>query len=228
LVPIDKIVDLLEMTGSVKESDFDENEYFNDLIDICAYISKSEDYVMALASNKKIYSCIKEQLNLVEKDRHTLLHSIIAMAGSLIDDKTTRNAELANDKWGADMEGFKLLEQLREKVSAQTPTLISKYSKEQIEKSGVKERLLKDLCVANLLSEYFNNLKSTKMTDKSEENILNFLEKQYRSYIVNTGILDYLKKVFDHHGGTKVKQSKQNEEEAAKNKAFFGGTDRNS
>jgi hypothetical protein len=129
-VPIGKIIDLLELTASVKDSDYDENEYLNDLIDMCCYISKSEDYVMNLASNEKIFTCIKEQLSLIDKDRHTLLHSIIAMSSALIDDKTTRNAEIANEKWGADMEGFKLLEQLRAKVSAQTPTLVSKYSKE--------------------------------------------------------------------------------------------------
>lgn len=174
-IPIEKIIELLKLTPRVKESDYDESDYFNDIIDLCCYISKSEDYVMVLASNDQIFSCIKDQLALIQKDRHLLLHGIIAMAGALIDDKTTRNAEIANDKWGADMEGFKLLEQLREKVSAQTPTLISKYTKEEIEKSGVKMRLLKDLGVANLLSEYFNNLKSTKMAEKSEENIVNFL-----------------------------------------------------
>lgn len=129
-MPVDKIINLLELTASVKESDYNENEFLGDLIDLCCYISKSEDYVMTLASNTKIYSCIKEQLSLIDKDRHTILHSIIAMSSALIDDKTTRNAEIANDKWGADMEGFKLLEELRAKVSAQTPTLISKYSKE--------------------------------------------------------------------------------------------------
>jgi hypothetical protein len=123
-VPIQKIIDLLKLTPRVKESDYDESDYLNDIIDMCCYISKSEDYVMVLASNDQIFPCIKEQLGLIQKDRHLLLHGIIAMAGALIDDKTTRNAEIANDKWGADLEGFKLLEQLREKVSAQTPTLI--------------------------------------------------------------------------------------------------------
>ena len=85
---------------------------------MCTYISKSEDYVMTLASNENIYKCIKEQLSLIEKDRHAILHSIISMASALIDDKTTRNAEIANEKWGADMEGFKLLEELRAKVSS--------------------------------------------------------------------------------------------------------------
>ena len=55
-----------------------------------------------------------------------------------------------------------------------------------------------DLNVPSLLSEYFKNLKSTKMASKSEENIMNFLlmiseQKKYRPYIVNKGIIDYLK-----------------------------------
>ena len=73
---------------------------------------------MTLASDEKIYSCIKEQLTLIDSDRHTILHSVISLASALVNDKTTINAEIANDKWGADMEGFKLLEQLRAKVSA--------------------------------------------------------------------------------------------------------------
>ena len=107
----------MELTPRVKESDYDENEYLNDIIDMCCYIAKSEENVMHLASNTAIYSCIKQQLVLIEKDRHTILHSVIALCGALIDDKTTRNAELAHDKWGADLEGFKMLEELRAKVS---------------------------------------------------------------------------------------------------------------
>lgn len=219
-MPIEKIVELLELTPRVKESDYDENEFFNDIIDMCCYIAKSEENVMFLASNPAIYSCIKQQLVLIEKDRHTILHSIIALCGALIDDKTTRNAELAHDKWGADMEGFKLLEELRAKVSEQTPTLISKYSKEQIEASGVKMRLLKDLGVSSLLSEYFTNLKSTEMGDTSQENIVNFLlmiseQKQYRPYIVNKGIIEFLKKIFDQQGGSKVKVMKEKQKQEA-------------
>lgn len=198
---------------------------------MCCYISKSEDYVMNLASDTQIYTCIKKQLDFIEEDRHTILHSIIAMSSALIDDKTTRNAEIAHDKWGADMEGFKLLEQLRAKVSQQTPTLVSKYSKAEIEKSGVKMRLLKDLGVPGLLSEYFSNLKSTKMAAQSEENIMNFLlmiseEKKYRPYIVNKGIIDYLKNLFDSHGGSKVRKSKV-EDPDKKARSFFSGVDKN-
>ena len=90
-------------------------------------------------------------------------------------------------------------------------------------------RLLKDLGVPSLLSEYFKNLKSTKMAAQSEENIMNFLlmisdEKKYRPFIVNKGIIDYLKNLFDNHGGTKVKKSKLGDD--PKKRGFFGGIDK--
>jgi hypothetical protein len=77
-------------------------------------------------------------------------------------------------------------------------------------------RLLKDLGVSGLLSEYFSNLKSTEMGDTSQENIVNFLlmiseQKQYRPYIINRGIIEFLKKIFDQHGGSKVKIMKEKE-----------------
>lgn len=53
-------------------------------------------------------------------------------------------------------------------------------------------------------------------------------EKKYRPYIVNKGIIEYLKKLFDSHGGTKVRKSKVGDKDAAKNRSFFGGIDKNS
>ena len=106
------------MTESVKNSDFDETEFLNDSIDILCYIAKSEGHVMKLASNDEIYKILRQQLDLIPNKSQTLLHTVVSLASALIDDKTTKNQELAQEKWGADMEGFKLLEQLRQKVAA--------------------------------------------------------------------------------------------------------------
>lgn len=107
------------MTESVKKSEFDENEFFNDVVDMLTYISKSENHVIKLAENNEIYKILHEEFKHIDKERHTIIHSLVSLSASLIDDKTTKNQELAQDKWGADMEGFKLLEQLRAKVSSQ-------------------------------------------------------------------------------------------------------------
>lgn len=118
-VPLSKIAKLLRMTESVKKSDYDENEFFNDVVDMLTYISKSENHVIKLAQNTEIYKILNEEFAHITKNRHAVIHSLVSLSASLIDDKTTKNQELAQDKWGADMEGFLLLEQLREKVSSQ-------------------------------------------------------------------------------------------------------------
>ena len=119
MVPLSKIVKLLKMTEAVKASDYDEKVFLTDVIDVLCYISKSENHVMRLAENKEVYKILKDAVDQIEGNRHLLLHSVISMSSSLLSDKTTNNQEIAREKWGADMEGFKLLEQLRAKVSEQ-------------------------------------------------------------------------------------------------------------
>lgn len=63
-------------------------------------------------------------------------------------------------------------------------------------------KILKDLNISSLLAEYFKNLESDNLARYSRISILNFLimisdEKKYRPFIVNKGILMFLKKVFD-------------------------------
>lgn len=117
-MPLSKVVKLLKMTESVKNSEYNEVEFLNDVIDILCYISKSEGHVMKLAQNNEIYKILKTQLDLIPNKSQTLLHTVVSLASSLIDDKTTKNQELAQEKWGADMEGFKLMEELRKKVAS--------------------------------------------------------------------------------------------------------------
>lgn len=63
-------------------------------------------------------------------------------------------------------------------------------------------RLLSELKITSLLAEYFQNLDSGNLAKYSRLNLLNFLimiseQKKYRPYIVNKGILMFLKKIFD-------------------------------
>lgn len=117
-VPLQTIGKLLKMTPSLVDSAFDERDFLSDVIDILCYIAKDEFHVLRIASDNEIYKLIKIALDSVSGKRHVLLHSIINLATTLTGDRSARNHELANDKWGVDYEGFKLLEQLREKTSA--------------------------------------------------------------------------------------------------------------
>ena len=91
--------------------------------------------------------------------------------------------------------------------------MLSKYTKDEIEKSGVKMRLLKDLNITSLLAEYFSKLKSAKLAVTTQKGILNFLlmiseEKKYRPYIVNKGVIEYLKMMFDNEATKKPMREK--------------------
>lgn len=79
---------------------------------------------------------------------------------------------------------------------------MSKYSKDEIEKSGVKMKLLRDLNITSLLAEYFDKLKTAKLAETTQKSILNFLlmiseQKKYRPYLVNKGVITYIKGIFD-------------------------------
>lgn len=91
--------------------------FVSDILDILNYICKSENHVGRVAQNTDIFKFIKVSVDKVKKGRHLVLHSAISLASSLLNDKTKRNFEVAHDKWGCDMEGFLLLEKVREKSS---------------------------------------------------------------------------------------------------------------
>lgn len=96
---------------------FEKGDFVSDILDILNYICKSENHVGRVANNTEIYPLIKKAIDKVKGNRHLMLHSAISLAASLLNDKTKRNFEIANNKWGCDMEGFLLLEKVREKSS---------------------------------------------------------------------------------------------------------------
>lgn len=115
LIPLAKIGKLLEAADS---SDIhDKGTYVSDILDILNYICKSENHVGRVAESREIFKLIKLAVDRVKVGRHLVLHSCISLASSLLNDKTKRNYEIAHDKWGCDMEGFLLLEKIRERAS---------------------------------------------------------------------------------------------------------------
>ena len=201
LIPLSKIAYLLKIADTTAALPFDLSEFVSDVLDILNYICKSENHVSRVAANTEIYKLIKTAIDHVKQNRHLVLHSAIAIASSLLSDKTKRNFEIANDKWGCDMEGFMLLEKIRDKASKQTPTLVGKYSKVDIKASRVKMKLLKDMSIASYIAEYFVELKANTLSSITHENILLFLldlaeEKEYRCYMVNRALFVYLNEVF--------------------------------
>jgi len=115
---INIVIKLLSFTQGVKESKYDESEFVSDTVDILCYIAKSEEHSYKLAKNDVIFKKLGKAIKLIDSKRHLILHSTISLASALLTDRATKNYEIAHNKWGADMEGFKTLEQLREKVSA--------------------------------------------------------------------------------------------------------------
>lgn len=197
-----RIVYLLKIAAEADDKvPFDLGDYLSDIIDILNYICKDEQHTLRVAQDHQIYKLIHQGIKKVKGSKHMLLHSAMAMAASLLNDKTKRNMEVANERWGCDEEGFKLLEKLRDKTSKETPTLISTYSKEEIKSSGIKLKLLRDMNVASLISEYFVHVHADSMSMKTHESILTFLldlaeDKPSRPYMVNKSLFEYLSENF--------------------------------
>ena len=57
----------------------------------------------------------KNQKN--QKSRISILHSVISFAFSMTLDLSKRNYEIVKEKYGADMEGFKIMEEVRKKAA---------------------------------------------------------------------------------------------------------------
>lgn len=117
MIPLSKIAHLLRLADSADNLPFEFGDYVSDILDTLNYICKSENHVGRVALNNEIYRFIKKAIEKVKKGRYLVLHSAISLASSLLNDKTKRNFEIANDKWGCDMEGFLLLEKVRDKAS---------------------------------------------------------------------------------------------------------------
>ena len=117
MIPLSKIAYLLRVGVEAANPPFELSEFVGDVLDILNYICKSEKHVGRVANDNEIFKLIKRAIDNVKTGRHLVLHSAISIAASLLNDKTKRNFELANDKWGCDMEGFLLLEKVREKAS---------------------------------------------------------------------------------------------------------------
>lgn len=117
MIPLSKIAHLLKLVDSVETPPFEMGDYVSDILDTLNYICKSEHHVGRVALNNEIFKYIKKALEKVKKGRYLVLHSAVSLASSLLNDKTKRNFEIANDKWGCDMEGFLLLEKVRDKAS---------------------------------------------------------------------------------------------------------------
>ena len=208
MIPLSKLSYLLKLIDSDSIKHLDASEYLSDILDILNYICKSENHVSRVASNGEIFKQIKTAVDHVKNNRHLVLHSAISIAASLLNDKSKRNYEIAHDKWGCDMEGFLLLEKVREKASKDTPTLLSKYSQIDIKSSGVKLKLLKDMNVASLIAEYFVELTADRLAAHTHDSILTFLldlaeEKEYRGYMINRSLFVYLNELFTSKHTTK-------------------------
>lgn len=122
MIPLSKIAHLLRLADSAENLPFEFGDYVSDILDTLNYICKSEHHVGRVALNNEIYRFIKKAIEKVKKGRYLVLHSAISLASSLLNDKTKRNFEIANDKWGCDMEGFLLLEKVRDKASREVAT----------------------------------------------------------------------------------------------------------
>lgn len=122
LLPLSKIAYLLGQAADLSESQ-ERGDLVSDVLDILNYICKSENHVGRVAQNEEIFSLIKKAIQSVKTNRHLVLHSALSLAASLLNDKTKRNFEIANNKWGCDMEGFLLLEKVREKSSKEVDCL---------------------------------------------------------------------------------------------------------
>lgn len=201
MVPLSKIAYLLKISEEGEKLPFSVIDYVSDLIDILNYICKSQNHVGRVAQNTEIYKLLKTAIDKCKGNRHLVLHSAISLASALLNDNTKRNFEIAHDKWGCDMEGFLLLEKVRDKASKDTPTLLSKYGQTEIRESKIKQKLLKDMGVASLISEYFVELRADSLSMHTHESILTFLldlaeEKEYRVYMVNKALFVYLNECF--------------------------------
>ena len=116
-MPLSKVGQLLELAESLEQPTFEHGDFVSDILDILNYICKSENHVGRVANNNEIFTLIRKAIEKVKAGRHLVLHSALSLAASLLNDKTKRNFEIANNKWGCDMEGFLLLEKVREKSS---------------------------------------------------------------------------------------------------------------
>lgn len=118
-MPLSKIGYLLGEAESIENPPFERGDLVSDILDILNYVCKSEHHVGRVAENTEIFALIKKAVDKVKGGRHLVLHSALSLAASLLNDKTKRNFEIANNKWGCDMEGFLLLEKVRERSSQQ-------------------------------------------------------------------------------------------------------------
>lgn len=117
MIPLAKIGHLLQTAESIENPPFEKGDYVSDILDILNYICKSENHVGRVAQNNEIFALIRKAVEKVKGNRHLMLHSVLSLGASLLNDKTKRNFEIAHNKWGCDMEGFLLLEKVREKSS---------------------------------------------------------------------------------------------------------------
>ena len=117
MIPLSKIGHLLKTALSIDVTKIHIGDFVSDVLDILNYICKSENHVGRVANDTEIFKLIHSAIEKVKGNRHLVLHSAVSLAGALLNDKTKRNFEIANDKWGCDMEGFLLLEKVRDKAS---------------------------------------------------------------------------------------------------------------
>lgn len=199
LLPLSKIGRLVAMAADVPTSD--RSAFLTDVIDALTFVCKSEQHVGRVARDDRIFDLLRQAIGSVKTGRQVVLHAAISFGASMLADKTKRNFEIANDKWGCDMEGFLMLEQVRAKASKETATLLGSYGQKEIQEAGVKKKLLKDLGIANLLAEYCVDLQVERQSALVTESLLDLLtdlaeDKATRPCLVSRALFAYLHEIF--------------------------------